>query len=179
MPQHEGVEPRPDVEYFRTRTELTSQGDVFRDVPVYLTLPKDDGGEITAEEVMVLTASYHIDRRTDWLVIAPVISPDRAGIDERLIGELRDYDCHHRVMYLPAVGERIERIVRLDRQQPISRHVLELCERDSQMTMEATRQLMRKLVLYQTGNHFPRATFAPRPRRLPRAIGSAEPVIAR
>ena len=134
---------------------------------MFLTLPKDDGGEITAEEAMVLTASCHIDRRTDWLVIAPVMRPARVGIDDRLIGELREYDCHHRVMYLPPVGEQVERIVRLDRQQPISRHVLERCERDSQLTLEATRQLMRKLVLYQTGNHFPRATFALAPDDFP------------
>jgi hypothetical protein len=47
--QHDGVEARPDLEYFQTRTDKTSQGDVFNDVPVYFALPKDDGGEITAE----------------------------------------------------------------------------------------------------------------------------------
>ena len=159
MAQHDGVEARPDLEYFRTRTDKTSQGDVFNDVPVYFALPKDDGGEITAEQAMVLTASCHIDHRTDWLMIAPVVTPDRAGLAEPLLGELREYDCHHRVVFLPEDGERPERIVRLDRQQPISRGVLELCDRDTQLTLEATRQLMRKLVLYQTGNHFPRAVF--------------------
>jgi len=88
--QHDGVEPRPDSRYFRTRTDKTSQGDVFLEVPVYFALPKDDGGEITAEQAMVLTASCHIDRRTDWLIVAPVVTPDRAGLVEALLGEIRE-----------------------------------------------------------------------------------------
>jgi hypothetical protein len=157
--QHDGVEPRPNGPYFKTRTEKTSQGDVFDDVPLQVTLPTDDGGEITAEQAMVLTASCHIDHRTDWLIVAPVLSPDRVGLDAATLGGIREYDCHHRVMLLPAEGDRPERVVRLDRQQPISRQTLELCDRDSQLTLQATRQLMRKLVLYQTGNHFPREVF--------------------
>jgi hypothetical protein len=158
--QHDGVEPRPTEAYFGDRTKLTSQGDVFDDVPVYVALPKDDGGEVTSEQAMVLTASCHIDHRTDWLVIAPVVTPDRVGLADAVLSEIREYDCHHRVMLLPEEAERPERIVRLDRQQPISRQVLELCDRDTQLTADATRQLMRKLVLYSTGNHFPRSTFA-------------------
>jgi hypothetical protein len=159
VPQHDGVEPRPTVEYFAVRTDLTSQGDIYLDVPVLLKLPRDDGGEITAEAAMVLTASCHIDRRTDWLIVAPVMTPGRAGLSEGALVEIREHDCHHRIMYLPAEDSRSERIVRLDRQQPISRAVLELCDRDTQLTREPTQQLMRKLVLFSTGNHFPRATF--------------------
>lgn len=159
MGQHPGVEERPTGEYFRARTDLTSQGDIFNEVPVYLELPKDDGGAITADQAMVLTASCHIDHRADWLIIAPVVEAARVGLGDASLREMAEYDCHHRMMYLPPEGDRPERVVRLDRQQAISRLVLELCDRDSQLSSEATRQLMRKLVLHATGNHFPRNTF--------------------
>jgi len=45
VPQHDGVEPRPTVEYFAVRTDLTSQGDIYLDVPVFLKLPRNDGGD--------------------------------------------------------------------------------------------------------------------------------------
>jgi hypothetical protein len=161
MAHHDGVEQRPATEYFGSRGHLVSQGDIFEDVPLAVSPGgPEDALQITSEEAMVLTASCMIDHRADELQVAPVITIDRLGFGDGLMNEIREYDCHHRVMYLPMEGGKPERAVRLDKAQPISRHILESCDRQSQLTAEATRHLMRKITLYSTGNHFPRDKFA-------------------
>jgi hypothetical protein len=159
--QHKGVERRLEQPYFKDRTERTSQGDIFEDVPVERAVVDAEGAvKITSEEAMVVSpASCLIDNKTSQLMIAPVYGIERLGISQAVVGEIRTYDCHHEVMYLPAEGERSERVVDLRHMQPINRGILEACDRQSQLSAYATRLLMRKLALYQSGNHLPSWVF--------------------
>jgi hypothetical protein len=168
MPQHPGTEPRPEGPYFGSRGHLVSQGDIFEDAPVLLKAGRPgDEIDMTSAEVMVLTASCFIDHRAEELLICPVVVLDELGLNEGVVTEMRQYDCHHRLLYLPAEGDRPERAGLLHKAQAIDRHVLEACDRQSQLTAEATRHLMRKLTLFFTGNHFPRATFVLAPDDFP------------
>jgi hypothetical protein len=168
MAQHDGTEPRPEGQYFGSRGHLVSQGDVFEDVPVYIA-PGRPGAELdlTAAEAMVLTASCYIDHRAEQLLVCPVVPLVDLDLSDGVINEMREYDCHHRLMYLPGEDGRPERAGLLYKAQAIDRHVLEACDRQSQLTADATRQLMRKLVLFFTGNHFPRDRFTLAPDDFP------------
>jgi len=168
MAQHDGVEPRPEGPYFGPRGHLVSQGDIFEDVPIVVAPgPVDGEHDVTSAECMVLTASCNIDHRADQLLVCPVAPMANLGLDRGIIKEIREYDCHHRLMYLPAEDDRPERMALIYKAQSIDRHVLESCDRQSQLTADATRQLMRKLVLFLSGNHFPRATFSLAPDDFP------------
>jgi hypothetical protein len=159
VPHHDGVEPRPSGVYFTRRHELTSQGDIFEDVPLVVHAASLDATTlVTSGDAMVLTASCNVARLPE-LLIAPVIPLASLGLSPGRATEIEALDCDHKLMFLPAEGEQPERAVRLDKAQLIDRMVLEACDKQSQLTEDANRQLMRKLVLLLTGNHFPRETF--------------------
>jgi hypothetical protein len=130
--------------------------------------PPDDLSEITSSEAMVVVpASCLIDHKTSRLHIAPVSEIAGLGAPDSALPAIRKYDCHHEIMYLPAEDGRPERIVELRRMLSIEQAILEVCDRQSQCTSYATRLLMRKLVLLNTGNQFPYWTFDLRPDDFP------------
>lgn len=154
---HPGERPRPTDPYFTVRHDQLSQGDVFEDVPFFAP-PEyaDDPWDLESADVMVLTRSCEIDKATDAgavVQIAPVRPLDNAPLTDAQRGTLRDTDCMHRVMYLPAEQEWPERLVYLFQAEPIRKVLLLRAKRQTQLTRTATQWLLRKLVIYNTGLH--------------------------
>jgi hypothetical protein len=104
---------------------------------------------------MILTRSCDIEQgRTAGLVqVAPLKHFSDAPLDPGQAAALRSTDCFHTVTYLPDEGGAPERLVQLYRAEPMQIDLLRRCERETQLTYEATRWLLRKLVIHGTGFH--------------------------
>ncbi len=178
-------EVRPDDdEYYETRLELLSQGDIFRDVPLAYPSP---AREIVEEEsaagrrflsgpfetglAMLTTPTCSMRSQTDPSAYAnpvrtlvPVMPLDDGlkrslGLDAAKLGLLRKYDRLINYMYLPAAPAYglPESLVFL--YMPVTLHH-DLID-GQQLALQGARQLHRKLVWFASGLLLPRETFEP------------------
>jgi hypothetical protein len=162
---HPGRTPRPQGDYFIPRRHNeTAQGDIFDRVPIWLP-PFDvlEPWDVTKGEAMVLTPSCLIDRTPEdgLILVAPVVTVGERDFRPADLAILQEDDCLHSYFYLPPEGPFAERVVEFARAQPIRRALLERCERPTQLTYEATQQLMRKLTIYFTRAHPDATSFEP------------------
>jgi hypothetical protein len=143
-----------------------SQGDIYSQSPIWLP-PRDviEPWDITAGEVMVLTASCWIDKQRDpterLCLVAPVLDVGSIAFTDADKAMMRDNDCLHQYMYLPPESDWPERVVMFLRAHPIRFALLERCPRQAQLTYGATQQLMRKLTMFYSTAHLPASQFLP------------------
>jgi hypothetical protein len=183
-------ERRPDdSEYYETRLELFSQGDIFRDVPLAYPLPADEIVEGTEDEGYgrrrFLSGPFDVGLA---LLTTPTCSmraqgaPDRYAhpvrtlvplrpfeelvevglFDESKAGLARKRDGLINYMYLPADDELGIPESMAFLYMPVTLHhdFLE-GQRITQLAVEGARQLESKLVWFASGLKLDRATFEP------------------
>jgi hypothetical protein len=121
--------------------------------------------DVMVGTVMVLTASCWIDKQRDeaerLCLVAPVVAVDQMEWRPADLAMLRDQDCLHPYMFLPAESEWPERVVKFLDAQPIRYSLLNRCRRQTQLTYTANQQLMRKLALFFSTAHVPAVQFRP------------------
>jgi hypothetical protein len=124
-----------------------------------------DPWDVAAGEVMVLTASCWIDKQRDeaerLCLVAPLFTVESVAFAPPDLVMLRDYDCLHQYMYLPSEAGHPERVVSFIHAQPIRFTLLNKCEKLTQISHAANRQLMRKLTMFYSTAHVSATDFQP------------------
>lgn len=180
-------ERRPDGDYYETRTELLSQGDIFRDVPLAYPSPAHE----IAVEAVDETARVFLSGPLDFgpaILVTPTCSmrsqtsgrdyahPVRTLLPLRTVRELEDIgplDAAKRglaesrdslISYMWIPGDRsvgVDDSLALLYMPVTVHHEMIAGNRMTQLTYEATSQLQKKLAWYATSVLLDRADFDP------------------
>jgi hypothetical protein len=150
---------RPDDYYRKNRTKLFSQGDIFARVPFLdIGTKVDDVATFQHHHAMLITPTQVMRGRgaTDersyatpaTRTVIPVLSLEQVDRDRE--GLVEDELLHY--MYLPAIDaiRFPDSAAVLSEPTLVSHDLLSGLQRVTQLTVEATRQLQRKLVLFLT-----------------------------
>ena len=148
---------RPDDYYRQERTVLFSQGDIFSNVPFVDIDSESYGREVTRSKALLITptdvmrAHGAIDEgsyATSVFAVVPVLPVTHLEVNWE---DFFNDDLLH-YMFLPSSGDGAipESGAVLSEPSLLSLRVLLECPRIMQLTVDATRQLQRKLVMYYT-----------------------------
>jgi len=184
----DGRQRRPPDDYYETRNEHLSQGDIFRDVPLAYPLPADGivideddhgvriflSGPFTTGLALLVTPSCSMTAQraepgtyahpVRTLVVIRAIDELVANevFNDSKLGLIRSYDSLNNYMYLSENRElEIPESVALLYMPVTLHHEIIADQRVTQLTKVAAQQLQRKLAYFTTSMLIDREEFDP------------------